>query len=232
AQESSADEEIVDAMTCLDANSWDIGTSNSFYPFRFEISMLGNILLRGTRLIIPKSLRKRVLELAHEGHPGESAMKRHNDCIQKHKGKVVADKKRGAKEVSIQVGDQVLMKNVVFPNKLTPNFNTTIYEVLEREGNIVKVSGGGKTLIRDASHLKKIPAVSTRKDVTDLGSTTTDLEKTRQHPLQDTPEPTRSASPGPGLKLKLINKGGMWEPVRESVGSDSLLTTGRGDGSS
>lgn len=29
-----------------------------------------------TRLIIPKGLRKRVLELAHEGDPGESAMKR------------------------------------------------------------------------------------------------------------------------------------------------------------
>lgn len=53
-----------------------MGTSNSFYPFRFELSMLGKILLRGTWLIIPKGLRKRDLELAHEGHPGESAMKR------------------------------------------------------------------------------------------------------------------------------------------------------------
>jgi len=66
----------VDPMTCLDFNSWDSGTSNSFYPFRFEISLLGNILLGRTRLIIPKSLRKRVLEQAYEGHLGETAMKR------------------------------------------------------------------------------------------------------------------------------------------------------------
>jgi len=38
--------------------------------------MLEKILLRGTRLIITKGLQKIVLELAHEGHPGESAMKR------------------------------------------------------------------------------------------------------------------------------------------------------------
>jgi len=79
-----------------------------------------------------------------------------NDCIQKHKGKVEANKKRGAKEIRIQVGDQVFMKNVVFPNKLTPNFNTTTYKVLERQGNIVKYSCGAKALIRDATHLKKI----------------------------------------------------------------------------
>jgi len=72
ARESAADEEIMDAMTCL----WNTGTSNSFYPFRFELLMLEKILLRGTRLIITKGLQKIVLELAHEGHPGESAMKR------------------------------------------------------------------------------------------------------------------------------------------------------------
>lgn len=26
--------------------------------------------MRGTKIIIPKSLRKRVLDLSHEGHPG------------------------------------------------------------------------------------------------------------------------------------------------------------------
>lgn len=32
--------------------------------------------MRGTRIIVPKVLRTKLLELAHEGHPGESAMKR------------------------------------------------------------------------------------------------------------------------------------------------------------
>lgn len=446
ARESAADEEIVDAMTCLDANLWDTGTSNRFYPFRFELSMLGKILLRGTRLIIPKGLRKRVLELAHEGHPGESAMKRRlrvkvwwphidrdaenfvktckdcilvsqpprpapmqrtvfptspwnsiasdllgplpngkyvlvfidyfsrymelkflqsissesiigamkeifcrlgfpkylrtdngrqyistvfekycdtngitlirtppywpqangevenmnrslvkrlkiahlnkanlqqeiqdfmlmhnvtphsttgtspselmfnrmirdkipnvqdiagevhdsrekdNDCLKKHKGKVEADKMRGAKEIDIEVGDQVLLKNVVFPNKLTPNYDTTTYEVVGREGNIVKVSGGGKTIIRDASHLKKIPDARKTIDVPELPSTSADTERSFQHHKAGT-TPQNSTFSGSGLKLKLINKGGMWEPVRESCqpsierGDDSLCQT-------
>ena len=37
---------------------------------RQELCNYGNLLLRGTRIIIPKELRKRVLELAHEGHQG------------------------------------------------------------------------------------------------------------------------------------------------------------------
>lgn len=63
-------------MTSLDANSWNSRLSNRFYPFRYEIWMIRKILLRGTRPIIPKSLQVKVLELAHEGHPGESAIKR------------------------------------------------------------------------------------------------------------------------------------------------------------
>ena len=33
-----------------------------------ELTILGKLILRGTRLVIPKSLRARVLDLAHEGH--------------------------------------------------------------------------------------------------------------------------------------------------------------------
>jgi len=61
----------------------------------------------------------------------------------KHRAKVDADKKRGAKEMDIQFGHHVLMKNVVCLNELTPNFDTTTYTVLEREGNIVKILCGG-----------------------------------------------------------------------------------------
>ncbi|XP_037728604.1 uncharacterized protein K02A2.6-like [Drosophila subpulchrella] len=66
----------MDAMTCLKEDSWKLATSSPFYPFRFEVSTLGNLLLRGTKIVIPKNLRRKVLELAHEGHPGETAMKR------------------------------------------------------------------------------------------------------------------------------------------------------------
>jgi len=37
--------------------------------------------------------------------------------------------------------------------------------------------------------------------------------------------PGKSNTSQSGLKLKLINKGGMWEPVREGLESDSLPKT-------
>ncbi|KAL7725331.1 hypothetical protein ACLKA6_013509 [Drosophila palustris] len=119
-----------------------------------------------------------------------------NDCAQKNKGKINADKKRGAKDIDIQV--------------------------LERKGNIVKVSGGGRILLRDVSHLKRIPGARTTMDIP---SPATDLEKPDQRPPVESPG-ERDTSSGPGIKLKLINKGGMWEPVREGVESDALSHTG------
>jgi hypothetical protein len=35
-----------------------------------ELSVLGKLVLRGTRIVIPASLRKKLLKLAHEGHQG------------------------------------------------------------------------------------------------------------------------------------------------------------------
>ena len=43
---------------------------------RSELSVTGKLVLRGTRIVIPSSLRERVLSLAHEGHPGIVSMKR------------------------------------------------------------------------------------------------------------------------------------------------------------
>ncbi|XP_043862245.1 uncharacterized protein K02A2.6-like [Drosophila santomea] len=76
AESSLRDEEVVDAIHSLENNSWEREKSTKLHPFRFELSTIGPLLLRGNRIVIPTNLRKRVLELAHEGHPGESAMKR------------------------------------------------------------------------------------------------------------------------------------------------------------
>ena len=42
---------------------------------RNELTYIGQVILRGTRIVIPNILRKRVLELAHEGHQGVVKMK-------------------------------------------------------------------------------------------------------------------------------------------------------------
>ena len=46
-----------------------------YLPVRGELSVTGKLVLRGTRIVIPKQLRCQVLELAHEGHPGIVAIK-------------------------------------------------------------------------------------------------------------------------------------------------------------
>lgn len=40
-----------------------------------ELSVIGKLVLRGTRIIIPSSLRDQLLHLAHEGHPRIVSMK-------------------------------------------------------------------------------------------------------------------------------------------------------------
>ena len=42
---------------------------------RNELTFIGQVILRGTRIVITKVLRSRVLELAHEGHQGIVKMK-------------------------------------------------------------------------------------------------------------------------------------------------------------
>jgi hypothetical protein len=46
-----------------------------YYNLRIELSVVGQCLLRGSRVVIPSTLRQSLLELAHEGHPGVSRMK-------------------------------------------------------------------------------------------------------------------------------------------------------------
>ena len=77
------------------------------------------------------------------------------DLINKNKGKEKADHKRRAKENTIQVGDSVLIRNVIFPNKLTPNFDLTQYEVIEINGNEAIVMGNGKKVYLKHCSLKE-----------------------------------------------------------------------------
>lgn len=43
--------------------------------FHTEFCFSGEILLRGTKIVVPQSLQKNIMELAHEGHPGIMKMK-------------------------------------------------------------------------------------------------------------------------------------------------------------
>lgn len=55
-------------------NQWTDSTK-LFKAFETELCFAGSILLRGTKIIMPKKLRPQTLDLAHEGHPGITKMK-------------------------------------------------------------------------------------------------------------------------------------------------------------
>ncbi|XP_031333862.1 uncharacterized protein LOC116163872 [Photinus pyralis] len=74
--ESKNDEHLKDAINKIENEAWESADASPYYPFRFELTNSGPILLRGNRIIIPNTLRQQILKLAHEGHPGKTAMKR------------------------------------------------------------------------------------------------------------------------------------------------------------
>lgn len=73
---SAEDEEISEIREIIKTNQWHKLSNKKLLPIKDELTCVGMLVLRGTRILIPTSLRDRVLELAHEGHPGIVAMKR------------------------------------------------------------------------------------------------------------------------------------------------------------
>ena len=73
---SSADKELRNLSNCILSNDWLKFDCKSYLPVRSELTTIGFIVLRGTRIVIPNELREHVLKLAHEGHPGIVMMKK------------------------------------------------------------------------------------------------------------------------------------------------------------
>lgn len=78
-EEFGKDSELQAVSRDLETGHWGESTK-SYHVFASELSQVGNVLLRGNRLIIPVQLRQRALELAHEGHLGMSGMKSRMRC--------------------------------------------------------------------------------------------------------------------------------------------------------
>ena len=71
---SAEDEELQVVRDCLVSGNWE-GAPKSYVCVRNELTFIGHVILRGTRIVIPGKLRQRVLRLAHEGHQGIVKMK-------------------------------------------------------------------------------------------------------------------------------------------------------------
>ncbi|XP_062539263.1 uncharacterized protein K02A2.6-like [Armigeres subalbatus] len=74
-EETKKDETIVEVCQALDNGNWT-EKSKCYKPYAMELCSFSDMLLRGERIIVPCSLQPKVLELAHEGHPGIVVMKR------------------------------------------------------------------------------------------------------------------------------------------------------------
>lgn len=67
---SAEDEELLAVRQCINGKPWDQLVYKRYLLCSGELCSIGKLVLRGTRIAIPKKLRPRVLSLAHEGHLG------------------------------------------------------------------------------------------------------------------------------------------------------------------
>ena len=72
---SSEDGEFVELRQHIKDGNWKGDQHKQYIQVCGELCVIGKLILRGTRIVIPSKLRPRVLSLAHEGHPGIVSMK-------------------------------------------------------------------------------------------------------------------------------------------------------------
>lgn len=76
AEATENDSELQAVKLAIMTENWSSTLVKQYSAFRSELSYANKIVMRGSKLIIPEALRDRMLILAHEGHPGQSSMKR------------------------------------------------------------------------------------------------------------------------------------------------------------
>lgn len=71
---SVQDRDLIILRAAIESNNWN-QVDVLYSVFRHEYCIVGDLILRGTKVVIPQCLQNRIIELAHEGHPGECKMK-------------------------------------------------------------------------------------------------------------------------------------------------------------
>ncbi|XP_053698782.1 uncharacterized protein K02A2.6-like [Sabethes cyaneus] len=97
---------------------------------------------------------------------------RDRDLAAKYHAKEYRDKRVGAQESSLKVGDGVLVKNMQPQNKLTPAFLATPATVIDRYSNTATVeTAEGQKYKRNVSHLKRIETPGTAEKSASFNNT-------------------------------------------------------------
>ena len=66
---SAIDSELRTVRECVQLAAWE-NLPDAYRNVRMELSVLGQLVLRGQRIVMPTDLRRQTLKLAHEGHQG------------------------------------------------------------------------------------------------------------------------------------------------------------------
>ena len=66
---SKEDPEFIALRQCIRSGNWT-ETSKKYFPMREELMVIGYIVLRGNRMVIPETLGMQCVKLAHQGHQG------------------------------------------------------------------------------------------------------------------------------------------------------------------
>ena len=67
---SDSDPEIASLRQYILSEDWSQCRMAAYVCVKDELCVLGKLVLRGTRIVVPKGLRGEVLRFAHEGHQG------------------------------------------------------------------------------------------------------------------------------------------------------------------
>lgn len=69
------DEEMTELRRAIQTGKWEGVKCSEYLPVANELCVVGGIVMRATRIVIPKNLRATVLTIGHEGHLGVVSMK-------------------------------------------------------------------------------------------------------------------------------------------------------------
>lgn len=70
-RKSDRDPEISEVVKCVQYENWSDFTGPSIYKsIKDDLCVVGKLLLRGHRIVVPQRLRSNMITLAHEGHMG------------------------------------------------------------------------------------------------------------------------------------------------------------------
>uniref|UniRef100_A0A1B0CJJ0 Integrase catalytic domain-containing protein n=1 Tax=Lutzomyia longipalpis TaxID=7200 RepID=A0A1B0CJJ0_LUTLO len=119
-----------------------------------------------TELCYGRTIRSKIPGMRDVAEIPPSTDYRDQDLLRKEKGKEGENKRRNAGTSGVQVGDTVLMQNLLPGNKLQSNFGRTLYEVKRKEGATATVEDRetGRQFQRNVAHLKKYVGEERKSD--------------------------------------------------------------------